>query len=404
MPSSQPPNQLAAEIETIVAGIFKKAGWRVRRHPAIGDLQADLLLESADKRYVVEVKGLSEGRSDRLLPLLAQAILQAQAFARRFPEAAQPLAVVAARRVPPSVVEHLIRFAARYAPDVSIGVIDLEGLRAFVGAGLERLNERPRRRKPEPMRTSQRLPDLFSDLNQWMLKILLGQRLPAALIAVPRQPIRNASELAGVAAVSVMSASRFLHQLANQGFLEEGAEELQVVRVGELLDRWISANRNTAQELPARWIIRKGPAQIISAVREYLSPIETSPAKTNKARIGPIREGLPRCCVGLFSAADALGFSLVHGVPPHIYLERVTPDALLRLGVTIGQSDRPPDLYIRVPANREAIFRSCVSRERIQVADILQVWLDVSTHPKRGREQALEIQRQVLTSIIGKER
>src|SRR5256885_16447643 len=118
----QPPGQLAAEVQSIVAQVFKKAGWQVRRHPAAGDMEADLLLEAGEKRYVAEVKGLSEGRSDRLVPLLSQAILQAQAFTRHFPKAAEPLAVVAAKRVPPSVVEQLTRFAARYAPDVSIGV------------------------------------------------------------------------------------------------------------------------------------------------------------------------------------------------------------------------------------------------------------------------------------------
>jgi hypothetical protein len=41
------PNRSAvagAEFESIVAETFRQAGWRVRRHPAAGDMRADLLL------------------------------------------------------------------------------------------------------------------------------------------------------------------------------------------------------------------------------------------------------------------------------------------------------------------------------------------------------------------------
>jgi hypothetical protein len=34
------------------------------------------------------------------------------------------------------------------------------------------------------------------------------------------------------------------------------------------------------------------------------------------------------------------------------------------------------------------------------VSDILQVWLDVSVHPSRGREQADLIRRRVLDKVI----
>jgi hypothetical protein len=249
------------EFENILGKVFRKAGWRVRRHPAAGDMRAGLVVEAGEKKYVAEVKGLSEGRSDRLIPLLSQAILQAQAFARHFPEPAAPLAVVAASRVPRSVVERVKRFAERYVPDIAVGVMDLEGLRAFVGPGLEGLEAMPSRRVADRIGAPQHLPDLFSDLNQWMLKILLGQHLPDTLISVPRQTMRNASQLAEAANVSPMSASRLVNQLTGQGFLSEDDEQLQIVRVEELLERWVSANRQAAKEYPARWVIKKGQNQ-----------------------------------------------------------------------------------------------------------------------------------------------
>ena len=93
----------------------------------------------------------------------------------------------------------------------------------------------------------------------------------------------------------------------------------------------------------------------------------------------------------------------VRGAPPHIYLERLTLDSLDRLGLRVDQSNRPADVYIQIPVNRKAIFRASVMHEGIPVSDVLQVWLDVSTHPARGREQAREIWRRVLKPLFGKQ-
>jgi hypothetical protein len=69
-----------------------------------------------------------------------------------------------------------------------------------------------------------------------MLKILIGQRLPETLIAVPRDPVRNASQFANIAGVSIMSASRFVNQLFERQFLHRRDDLLQIARVDELLD------------------------------------------------------------------------------------------------------------------------------------------------------------------------
>ena len=377
------------EFERILADLFRKGGWRVRRHPSAGDMKADLVVDAGEWKYVVEVKAAAEGRRDRLIPLLSQAILQVQAFARRFPEAAAPLAVVAARRVPESVAEHLMQFAEKHAPDVAVGVIDAEGFRSFAGAGLKQLDARPTGSIAPNLGSPSRLPDLFSDLNQWMLKILVGQCLPESLIHLPRGPIRNASHLAEVANVSVMSASRLVNQLMNRGFLDEGEKRLQVVRVEELLDWWISSNRAAAKEVPARWIIRSGKDQLLAALQQY--------------RSGQIHNQ-PRCCLGLFAAADALGFGFVRGAVSHVYLERLTLGSLNHLGLAIDHSNRPADVMVRIPANPEAIFRPAVMRAGLPISDVLQVWVDVSTHPARGLEQAREIRKRALGSLFEKRR
>jgi hypothetical protein len=382
------PEAEVISFESILAEAFRKAGWRVHRHPKAGDMHPDLLVEAGEWKYVVELKGASEGRRDRLIPLLSQAILQAQAYSRRIPDSA-PLAVVAAKRVPESLAEHLRQFAERNVPDVAVGVIDAEGFRSFIGPGLEGLDANPPRQSNRELVSLGRLPDLFSDLNQWMLKVLVAQHLPESLISVPRQKIRNASQLAQAANVSVMSASRLVNQLAIRGFLDSGEQQLRIVRVDELLELWIMGNREAAKEIPARWIIKGGPDQLSASLKEYVSrPMHNQ----------------PRCCLGLFAAADTLGLRFVNGVSPHIYVEHITLDALNRLGLAIGNSDRPPDLHIRVPFNPESVFRPSVTRVGVPVSDVLQVWLDVSAHPARGRELAREIQQRALGPLMGKEK
>jgi hypothetical protein len=111
---------------------------------------------------------------------------------------------------------------------------------------------------------------------------------------------------------------------------------------------------------------------------------------------------LPRSCLAVFAAADALGYGFVKGVPSHIYLERLTLDVINRLGLVVDHSDRPADVYIRIPADRETIFRASTIREGVPVSDVLQIWLDVSTHPTRGLEQAREIHRRILRPLFGK--
>lgn len=74
------------------------------------------------------------------------------------------------------------------------------------------------------------MPDsgqLFSDLNQWMLKVLLAPALPPEMLAAPRGEYRNASQLAEAAQISLMSAFRFLRQMKQEGFLDDDDEMLK---------------------------------------------------------------------------------------------------------------------------------------------------------------------------------
>jgi len=391
-PSSPGPRN-EREFENILADLFRKQGWRVKKEPIVADKGVDLLVAHGDQRYLIECKVASEGRPDRLVPLLSQAVLQVRAYAQALPEPASPLAVIAAPAISPSAANSLVSFLSQFAPDVAIGIVDREGFRRFVGPGLDRFNAVP----PHAARR-QKLPSpdsayLFSDLSQWMLKVLLAPMISEDLLRAPRGEYRNASELAGAADVSVMSAFRFVRQLRQEGFLDKHDKPLRLVRRKELLRLWQTAHLRAAPELPLRWIIPvKRERQLPAALHAY------------SVQPNIKREPHLRACLGLFAAADSLGFGFVHGAPQCFYLESLDRDVLKRMGLSPEGAEQRPEVYVRVPAFRESVFRAAVVRDGVPVADILQVWLDVGSHPARGEEQAEEIRHRVLAPILGGER
>ena len=234
----------AGEFERLLAQVLSQAGWRVDQQPKFADSQPDLVARRGGKRYIFELKASSEGRKDRAIPLISQAILEVQLAAQRFPGAAIPVAVIAADHISSSVAEQVKRFALQNAPGVGIGIIDADGFRSFAGHGLESLNaERPAPPRIDLLAKRPSAANLFSDLNQWMLKILLSEEIPDSMLSAPRGRYGNASQLAAAARVSVMSAFRFVRQLS-----EERLRYVDLLLVAPLDDRpvrlgWLSLCR-----------------------------------------------------------------------------------------------------------------------------------------------------------------
>jgi len=355
--------------------LLESHGWKLKSVPRKSAYEADLLVRRGSVSYAVELKAASEGRGDRLVPLFAQAALQVMRIERRN---ALPLAVVCAPRVPMAVAEQVLAFAAKYVPDdVAVGVFDFQDLAMFRGPGLEPLNAQPSRppRSSSPLRESR---PLFSDLNQWMLKVLLANELPEHMLSAPRGHYRNASQLARAAQVSLMSAFRFVEQLRKERYLHESASSLQLVRRESLIHRWQAASDRAPREIPMRFRL---PGNSEGQLRKIVSS--------------------GRACLALFAAADALKLGFVKGVPPHVYVERIQP-----ANIAAWKSLRPcepgesPDVVMRQAPVPQSIFRGMVRADGGAASDVLQVWLDVASHPSRGVEQAEFIRQRVLEPLI----
>jgi hypothetical protein len=380
----------------LLANALQKAGWHVEQPPESTDRGADLVARQGKKIYVFDLKASSEARKDRAIPLISQAILEAQRAAGQVSDRAIPVAVLASAHVSDSLAEDVKDFALRYAPDVGVGVIDASGFRRFMGHRLEALNAE-RSRLIETTRKEASPGNLFSDLNQWMLKILLSRSIPNSLLSAPRGHYENVSQLAEAAGVSVMSAFRLVRQLSEEGFLEERSG-LRLVRTEELMERWLRASHYRAQETPARWILSGEKNRFHAALRSYVSRMASRSVSKQAGRVPP------RLCLGLFAAAEVLGFKFVHGVQPHLYIERIDQEALRESGLSLEPAGREADMFVRVPKYSEAVFRAAVESDGVPISDILQVWLDVSNHPARGKDQADLLRKRIFSQILDKAR
>lgn len=361
--------------EDVVAKVFSSSGWRVLREPRLGGiLRPDLAVRRGGVAYAIEIKAAPEGRSDRLVPLWSQAWLQA---AQAADDAHRPLAIVAAPRIPAHAAARVLHFAEKYAPGAAAGVVDFAGLRLFRGPQLEELNSPGAPAEPQFQQVRSESRDLFSDLNQWMLKVLLAPHLPEHLLSAPRGRYRNASQLARAADVSVMSAFRLVESLRDTGHLAEG-EPLELVRREELLRRWQESASRRAAEVPMRFLFRGDSDKELGRILK-----------------------LGHACLALFAAADALHLGFVRGVPPYVYVRDLRSFSLADWkNVAPAMPGEVPDLILRQAPARQSVFRGAVRVGERPVSDVLQIWLDVASHASRGREQADLIRRRVLNHLM----
>ncbi|RST55003.1 RpiR family transcriptional regulator [Variovorax sp. MHTC-1] len=377
MPAPLSPNRRIAPAEKYVADFFRSHDWSVEVPPHVPD-GADLIIRRGKQRFIVEIKAVSESRPDRVLPVLSMAILQAQAAAKYFNNAL-PLAIVHVPEASPSLAKHVDSFAQRFAKDVPVGLISGRGEQYFSGAALQELNRLPEAHRRSAAIHPPQAINLFSDLNQWMLKLLLARELPEDLLNAPGKKFRSGSDLAEAAQVSAMSASRFLQQLRSEGYLSDSSPYLKLVRRKELFRRWGAAAMRSCPEMPCRFLLRAPvPPQI-------------------RGLLGKHPED---ACLGLFAAADELHFGHVSGVPPYVYVRKLPQVGASDWSGLMAHPVERPDLILRQAPFPQSTFRGAVDRNGLKVTDVIQTWLDTMHHPTRGAEQAHLIYEKVLSPIV----
>lgn len=368
--------------EEAFASIFRDHGWAVEQPQAESArrLTPDLVLTKKRLAYVAEVKSASEGRPDRVIPQLAHAILQAQTYARPHGRS-RPLALVWVRNIQPTLLQKVDEFCSDFATGTAVGIASADGVRHFVGEGLESLNsEAGRSSTLRPVNLTVRgAGNLYSDLNQWLLKVLLAPEIPVNMLTAPRgERYRTTSDLAKAADVSLMTAARFVTTLREEGFLDN-TFELRLVRRRELSRRWKSHYTSPTPEAPMRFLIPGNP-------------------QAQLPRLLGVHEG----CVGLFAAADLLNVGHVQGVPPYLYVRNLVQASHWKELVPDAHNPRPA-LIVKQASAPNSLLRGAVQKHGLFIADVLQIWLDALSHPSRGEEQSLQLEHTVLRGIVGED-
>lgn len=351
---------------------LKSAGWKKR---------ADRWVGSAGREFHL-VEETAPGSWDRSMSaFLAQAILRARASTPRRTESVAALQV---KRASPLMDERLARFVAEVAPDQSWILYDPDG-RVFPHVQREPELARIAAQvlvRPPPQPPVRRQHSFFTDLNQWMLKVLLAPLLPEKLLAAPRgRPIRNASTLAEAAGVSLPAAARFVRGLEAEGQLDTRFGDLRIARPLELLTAWRDRMGHPARQEAG-----------VSSVRGSLS-LDALLSLASAYAEPPAKRGL---VLGLHHACAALGYGHVAGTPPVVWTDSLTPERLEAHGLVVAAAGQAVDLVLRVPRYPESLFRGAVKPAGPPATDIIQCWLDVSHYRVRGQEQADFLWRRVL--------
>ena len=142
-PNPSPDNE--GQIRLLVEQFLRDNGWKIRKKPSEQNVRPDLIAERRGERLLFEIKRASEGRRDRVIPLLSQAALEAAHYSRNLAGHPIPVAIVGSNYIPDSVADEAKQFVRERAPDVAVGLVDLEGLRSFAGYGLESVNSERRK-------------------------------------------------------------------------------------------------------------------------------------------------------------------------------------------------------------------------------------------------------------------
>ncbi len=380
---------IEARLVDRLSAAFNEAGWDV----SIQAEKADLVLARGRDRYVAEVKVAREPRRAEIEGALANAILQAKAYARAID--AKPLAVAGAPHISEPMAAALRDYAREYGEGSSYGLMDLRGRLELHGPGLEGIGSSSESVVGrDPKRAGSPRVDLFSDLGQWLLKVLVAPLIPEKYLSAPRVPIRNARHLAEVAKVSVPHASRQVAQLRELGFLAHSSP-LKLVRIGELLELWRAANRRLPLDIAARWLFpgKSAAEQLKKSLKQWSEARVQRGLLPQQAWWSP---GSKRVALALFAACEALDLGLVSGAPLHVYAEDVSPKAFEELGLVAARPGERVDVFVRPPRCGEAVFRGAVWRDGVAASDVLQAWMDVGDHPVRGEEQAQHLWNRIL--------
>lgn len=264
-------------------------------------------------------------------------------------------------------------FMARVAPGVSFA---LEGRD---GSSATHLGVHRRRRRTTEASGAIAPGEIFTDLRQWMLKVLLlrpRQSKPASLRA-----------LAAATNTSLTTAQGFVETFRELGHLVDD-DGYQIVRRGKLMRRWLASSE--------AWRELRIPMRAHFGVPQLLATL----ARRNRQCVTERASKSGCAALGGFSACEARG--VLHVLTPGPMVLHLDGEGLaegMQLAERCARSDADV-LFVPSAAIAATVFRPLawedVREDVLPAVDMLQAALDVWTEPVGGEEQARYIIDEVL--------
>lgn len=360
-----------ASVEQILAGVIP--GFRPGVRGQATDDRVDLVADVRGRRVVIEAKSVLIPVVEDVLARLSMGALQARRLADEF--GAVPLVAVLVPSLGPKTIGAAMAFMATHLPEAGWALVDPAGNARIRIPALDIDIDRPVARV-ERTRAGRSSVRLFSDLNRWLLKVLLLADAPPELWGGPRQPILSSRDLGRVAGVSPEMVRRFVSAFSEQDLLRQTPQGMRLVRRPALLDLWRADEAlNSRPAVPVRRLL-SGSGSL------------------------PDLSGLPEfqewAVVAGFEACRLLG--VLHAIVPsriEVHVVLPIPEVIRRLGL---EECAPPDadLWLLPTRYPRSIQGGRVMRDGVPVADAFQAALDVLRHPGRGAEQSEYLLKEVL--------
>ena len=253
-------------------------------------------------------------------------------------------------------------FMQRVAPEVRFRLVGSDGSHAT----LSRKRETKSFRKPAaraPSRTGS--AELFTDMNQWILKLLL--------LSPHAERPSSLRELAKVTETSLPTAQRFVEAFGELGHVVKSDDGYVVARKSELMRRWLASVEMTRDwRMPVR--ARYGRTRLLSALAAHVA------ADRGYAALGG------------FAACETR--RMLHVVEPGPMEIHIDGRSMNVINDNTERCERRDADALIVPsaAFAASIFRPLrwekPARTGLVAVDPIQAALDVWTQPLGGKEQA----------------
>ncbi len=230
----------------------------------------------------------------------------------------------------------------------------------------------------------------FSDLEQWLIKVLLLSPLDIAhqFWGGPKGYAENAFQLSKLDGVSQMSANMWAQDMEYSGYLKRiGRKNMIPLRIEALIEEWIGRYRFRDNRIyPFRSMFRV--SNYDAFIGELFEEI-----RLNSEELGEFGITAHLACK-LHEVKHSSAKSI------HIYCRGDIHNVARILKLVPSEEERKADLFLVEPKYPKSVFGGVLKKKELPVCDILQCYLDLYYLPDRGREQAAIVYENIVSRII----